>query len=70
MVIEGKVLYEMLRKCLKEVERGKGSKVEQNIAPRPSKRQRKNDMQMTLYDGHLLEEDALVKGKAIRKKVC
>ena len=23
---------------------------------------------MTLYDGHLLEEDALVKGKAIRKK--
>ena len=47
---------------------GKGLKVEQNIAPRSSKRKRKNDIQMTLYDGYLLEEDALVKGKAIRKK--
>ena len=55
-------------KMLEGSERGKQSKVEQNIAPRRSKRQRKNDMQMTLYDDDLLEEDALVKGKVIRKK--
>lgn len=47
---------------------GKQSKAQQNIVPRLSKRQRKNDRQMTLYDGDLLGEDALVKGKAIRKK--
>ena len=46
----------------------KESKVHQNIAPRLSKRQRKNNIQMTLYDGDLLEEDALVKRGAIRKK--
>ena len=46
----------------------KESKAQQNITPRLSKRQRKNNIQMTLYDGDLLEEDALVKRGAIRKK--
>ena len=46
----------------------KESKVEQNIAPRLAKRQRRTNMQMTLYDDGLLEDDALVKRGAIRKK--
>ena len=46
----------------------KESKAQQNIAPRLSKMQRKNNIQMTLYDGDLLEEDTLVKRGVIRKK--
>mgnify|MGYP005606416951 FL=1 len=45
----------------------KESKAQQNIAPRLSKRQRKNNIQLTLYDD-LLKDDALVKRGAIRKK--
>ena len=69
--ISGNRRQNALRNAAKMFEgskRRRGLKGEQNIVPRPSKRKRKNDMQMTLYDGHLLEEDALVKGKAIRKK--
>lgn len=50
------------RKTVRETtspEKGKGQR---------AKRSRKEHVQMTLYDGDLLEDDTLVKGKAIRKK--
>ena len=54
-------------KMLAGSKRGKETNGEQKSAPRSSKRLRKKDRQMTLYDEDLLE-DALIKEKAIRKK--
>ena len=54
-------------KMLEGSRRGKETNGEQKIAPRLSKRQRKKDRQMTLYDEDLLG-DALIKEKVIRKK--
>lgn len=54
-------------KMLERNRRGKETNREPKIAPRSSKRQRKKDRQITLYDSDLLD-DALVKEKVIRKK--
>ncbi|MGM9945509.1 MAG: hypothetical protein ACI33M_11230 [Lysinibacillus sp.] len=69
--ISGNRRQSALRSAAKMFEGSKSekkSKEEQSIAPRLAKRQRKNSMQMTLYDDGLLAEEALVKRGAIRKK--
>ena len=58
-----------LRNAAKIFERNRSkteAKIHEKITRQTSKR--KKDIQMTLYDGGLLEDDALVKGKLIRKK--
>ena len=67
--ISGNRKQNALRNAAKMFERNRGkteARALEQIAPKKTKR--KKDIQMTLYDDDLLEDEALVKGKLIRKK--